>query len=148
LYEKVEENNFPVREALAFPEKRQQLKPSRRVMDVCSMSLKDMKGELAALGGSCEGCCERAEIEARLCEVRQGCHSRQDRSDDTAAPPPGMEHFMASMTSSFNTMGDSFGVMVSVRVPATLTRAPLLMICFYESFGSRHAIIAPALEAD
>jgi len=108
------------------------------------MSLKDMKEELAALGGSSEGCCERAEIEARLCKVREGCHSRPDRCADAAAPPPGMEHFMASMTSSFNTMGDSFGVMVSARVSATLTRSQLLMMCFYESFGSRHAIIAPA----
>ena len=35
-----------------------------------AMSVKEMRAELAALGGSTEGCYERAEMEARLFEVR------------------------------------------------------------------------------
>lgn len=87
------------------------------------MSVKEMKEELAALGGSAEGCYERTEMEARLLEVRaaQGNPSSHSAAPAApgggaaggAAPPPGMEHFMASMTTSFNTMGDSFGFMVS-----------------------------------
>ncbi len=74
--------------------------------------------ELAALGSSAEGCCEREEIEARLLEVRrahgqdQHVGGGQAAAAQTAAPPPGMEHFISSMTASFNTMGDSFGIMV------------------------------------
>ena len=81
---------------------------------VSEMTAKELKDELAALGGSAEGCYERAEIEARLLEARRAHgarHSSQDRQAPAGAPP-GMEHFMASMTASFNTMGDSFGLMV------------------------------------
>ena len=80
-----------------------------------SMSVKQMKEELEALGGSAEGCYERTDIEARLLKVRaqgQGWHASNTTPTSSPAAPPGMEHFMASMTASFNTMGDSFGTMM------------------------------------
>ena len=76
--------------------------------------------ELAALGASAEGCCERAEIEEKLLKVRKakGGHAAAGgAAAPAAAAPPGMEHFMASMTASFNTMGDSFGHMVCAKLP-------------------------------
>ena len=92
---------------------------------VSEMTVKQLKEELAARGCSAEGCCERAEIETRLLEARraQGAHDSgvqegQESATPAGAPPgtPGMEQFMASMTASFNNMGDSFGLMVSTRV--------------------------------
>jgi uncharacterized ferritin-like protein (DUF455 family) len=38
--------------------------------DVTTMSIKAMKEELSSLGGSAEGCIERADIVARLLEAR------------------------------------------------------------------------------
>ena len=76
-------------------------------MQVSEMSIKQMKEELKELGGSSEGCCERSDIEARLLEVRGKNASRGHPA--AASGENAIEKFMASMTASFNTMGDSFG---------------------------------------
>jgi hypothetical protein len=88
------------------------------------MSVKEMKEELATLGSSAEGCCERSEIEEKLRQVRQakGGHGPAAAAGAPAPAVAGMEQFMASMTASFNTMGDSFGNMVCARL--SFPRAP------------------------
>ena len=54
---------------------------------VDAMSVKEMKEELATLGASAEGCCERSEIEEKLRQVRKGKSGHgfsaagQDRED-------------------------------------------------------------------
>jgi len=85
-----------------------------------------MKEELATLGASAEGCCERSEIEEKLRQVRQakGGHGPAAAAGTALQQPAvaGMEQFMASMTASFNTMGDSFGNMVCAKL--RFPRAP------------------------
>ena len=105
--------------------------------DLSSLSVKQMKEELVALGSSAEGCCERSEIEAKLLEVRA---AKSGTYTTPAAPPPGlapgMEQFMASMTASFNTMGDSFGSMVC---PDTMILfRPALCCCHLVASASFH----------
>ena len=77
-------------------------------MQVSEMSIKQMKEELKELGGSSEGCCERSDIEARLLEVR-GKNASPGHPAAAASGENAIAKFMASMTASFNTMGDSFG---------------------------------------
>ena len=88
------------------------------------MSVKEMREELATLGSSAEGCWERSEIEEKLRQVRQakGGHGPAAAAGAPAPAVAGMEQFMASMTASFNTMGDSFGNMVCARL--SFPRAP------------------------
>lgn len=89
------------------------------MQSVEAMSVKEMKEELASLGASAEGCFERSEIEEKLHHVRQAkvCHGCPAAAAGGAPAEAGVEQFMASMTASFNTMGDSFGNMVCAKLP-------------------------------
>ena len=103
----------------------QQQQQQQQAMPILEgMSVKEMKEELATLGSSAEGCCERSEIEEKLRQVRQakGGHGPAAAAGAPAPAVAGMEQFMASMTASFNTMGDSFGNMVCARL--SFPRAP------------------------
>jgi len=64
--------------------------------DVTTMSIKEMKEQLAALGGSADGCVERADIVARLLEARGLAESSAAAwpggsagAPDGAVAPPG-----------------------------------------------------------
>ena len=80
-------------------------------MNVASMSIKELKEEIAALGGSAEGCFERQDIEGRLIEIREK-QSGRGGAICPAQPPAVETDFIASLTSSFNSVGDNFGLMM------------------------------------
>jgi hypothetical protein len=53
--------------------------------DIKSMSLKELKAKISALGGSAAGCVERADLEKVVRELREHAHDRRDHSDGPAA---------------------------------------------------------------
>jgi hypothetical protein len=96
-----------------------------------AMSVKEMKEELATLGSSAEGCCERSEIEEKLRQVRQAKGGHGPAAAAGPCPPAvaGMDQFMASMTASFNTMGDSFGNMVCAKLRFLRAQCAVMRKC-------------------